>query len=180
MKRLLLATLFAGLFSYISVAQETKTAAQPADTKPADCYRLDYTIRDFQKGKVASTRNYALVVLSNNSPVKLRSGSRIPVLTGGTVGPNRQFQYMDVGTDIDAKVVANMEGGAYLYTVAEVSTVMSSDQTQPDTDVPPLLRKSRAETTSPIPVGKPLLVASMDDPSLERRIEIEVLATKLR
>lgn len=180
MKRLLLLASSVVLLSYIAFAQETKSSAPPADNTAVACYRLDYTIRDVQKGKVVSSRNYALVVLSNNSSVKLRSGSRVAILSGGTMGPNRQFQYIDIGTDIDAKIVAGMDGGAYLYTVAEVSNVTSSDQSQPDTDVPPFVRKSRAETASPIAVGKPLLVASMDDPSLDRRIEIEVLATKLR
>ena len=177
MKRLLLLASLVVLLSYVALAQETRSPVPLADTSTVECYRLDYTIRDVQKGKVASTRTYVLVVLSNNSSVKLRSGSKVPILTGGTTGPNRQFQYIDVGTDIDAKIVAGMEG-KYLYTVAEVSNVTSSDQSQPDSDVP--VGKSRAETTSPIPVGKPLLVASMDDPSLERRIEIEVLATRIK
>lgn len=179
MKRLLLLASLVVLLSYVALAQETRSPVPLADTSTVECYRLDYTIRDVQKGKVASTRTYVLVVLSNNSSVKLRSGSKVPILTGGTTGPNRQFQYIDVGTDIDAKIVAGMEG-KYLYTVAEVSNVTASDQSQPDSDVPPLVRKSRAETNSPIPVGKPLLVASMDDPSLERRIEIEVLATRIK
>jgi hypothetical protein len=44
----------------------------------------------------------------------------------------------------------------------------------------PVLRSTNVDTYVPIVVGKPLVIATMDDPSLPRRFEIEVTPTQLK
>ncbi len=181
MMRGLKAVVVALLLTSIGYCQsEQKPAAtesnKAASSETPDTYRVNVVIRETQDGKPVSSRNYSTLVRDGRFllPCTIRIGSRLPVgLTNGTQGVN----YLDVGTNLTFRVW-NMEGQVILRMTVEVSSIAPSDSTasvKPETTV---VRQFRTDQEAAIPLGKPTLLDSVDDPNSNHKFQIEVTATK--
>jgi hypothetical protein len=159
---------------------EQKQAApdqkQASANETADTYRLDIVIRELQDGKVLSTRDYiALLQDHPYHPRTIKIGSRLPL--GGTPG-NPNIQYFDVGTNLTFRV-RTLEGRLLLSLTAEVSNVAAPELgSSSKTADYPIVRQFRTDQEAAIPLGKPTLLDSVDDPSSNHKFQIEVTATK--
>jgi len=160
-------------------AQEKDETKKPAaaETRPVHYYRLEFTIRELQDKKVVNTRNYSMIVADNGVMTIQKSGARLPVQTG-----NGAWQYVDIGVQLRTRIRAEGENPML------VSTIEFSSPALPEQGITsatlakeqPVLRQANADISAPIIVGKPMVIASMDDPSLPRRFEIEVTPTRLK
>src|SRR5947199_303970 len=83
---LILAALF---FASLGAAQSEASKAVPGE--PEKYYRLDFTIKDFEAGKVVSSREYSTSMTNNRPSTSIRSGEKVPI----------GAMYQDVGTNID-------------------------------------------------------------------------------
>jgi hypothetical protein len=114
--------------------------------------------------------------------VKLRIGDRVPVYTG-----KDQFQYFDVGTNIDARAAHSPEGPFRLYLNLERSSVegdvlvpiqRAPEQTSPDSHAgtfrEPVVRQFRSELDLKIREGQVLESTMATDPVSGRVLKIEV------
>ncbi len=184
------------LVAAAAVAQE-KAEPKPAENKPAARndftwarapYRLDYTVKELEDGKVINTRSYSLIVQSaeerGRSYGELKSGSRIPIATTETKTGEKQFQYIDVGVNISSQLYQLESGNLLLGSSVEISSIALPDkEAQPGLNYPaaqPMIRQIRSNITGEITAGKPNQIASVDDPVSRHRFQIEVTATKLR
>lgn len=160
-----------------------------------------------QKSEVQSTPVKALIVFTEydgekkikslpysiyiNAPVstelmpgwaKLRVGNRVPVYTG-----KDQFQYLDVGTNIDARGAHTPEGPFRLYLNLERSSVegdvlvsmeKAPEQTSTDphsgTFRQPVVRQFRSELDLKIREGQVLESTMATDPVSGRVLKVEV------
>ncbi len=106
---------FTIFFGQKSRAQES-TPAEPAkaDQTPAHFYHLEFVIQEMgTDGKPTNSRSYTATVSTDSRDgrnTSIRTGSRIPVPTGpfssgndSQALVNTQFQYVDVGVNIDAR-----------------------------------------------------------------------------
>src|SRR5262249_21198796 len=113
MKRLIGSYLFLVLISLPLLATDQEKASErpePARASSGGSYKVDVLLIENEGGKRINTRAYTFVVESGRS-ARLRQGLRVPVATGVNTGVNTmQFQFVDVGLNIDCEV-AEVDNG---------------------------------------------------------------------
>src|SRR5580698_7417492 len=155
-------------------AQETKAQAAPE----VHSYRLDFVVKELgDDGKVVNSRSYHTGIATNHRSTQVRTGTRIPVRTtekGGDV----QFQYVDVGINIDCGNAQDVPEGLFLQISTDISSlanpVGSGDASTP------IIRQNRWQSDTILPLGKPTTVFSSDNLENKGKMQVEVTATPLR
>ena len=155
-----------------SAQQEKGKEAAATEQKPVVAYRIEFNVREIEDGKRLNSRNYMMVV-EDGSYGMIRVGNRVPI-----VGGEKGLQYNDVGMNIDCHP-RGREDSVALQIGLESSSVVAQEQ-PPTANTNPVFRQQRSNITSVVTLGKPTLVASMDDVVSNRRYEIEVTATKVK
>ena len=163
-------------------------AAVAQDKKdPAAVYKVEFRIRDGSDA-AKNPRRYAMLIDTAGRGV-FKIGERVPVATGsfqsGTgsvaVNPlvNTQFTYLDVGVSIEASV--REEGNKVLLnSTLDISTVVEHKQQTGSMVLPnPTVAQIRIGVNALVPLGKPTMVASVDDPVTQHRFEVEAVVTKV-
>lgn len=173
------------LVSQGAVGQEDKQEGKPEQAarsenagvkKSLNVYRLDFVLSEFVDGKKVNTRSYSAVAREDEMN-KLRTGARYPVATE-TVTKITQYQYLDIGVNIDCRVV---ERSGYLELNAVIdSSSISWPEGAEAHGVPgqPFVSQMRSEIRSLIRPGVPTMISSMEDPASKRRFQVDVTATK--
>lgn len=177
-------TQFAIQFIVAFVAAASLCAQEPASSpKPAiGVYKLDYVFSEVQDGKRINSRTYSLLVQGRDRG-SIRMGNRVPVITAenskdvssGTVS----FQYLDIGVSIDCRVADELESGIALSTVVDVSSVVPEQPVENRTAAP-VVRQTKFQMDTTVPLGKQTLLSSADEIDSARRFEVQVTATKVR
>jgi hypothetical protein len=117
-------------------------------------------------------RKYSLLINGNNKSV-MKVGNRAPVASGGS----GQFSYIDIGVNIEC-VVGERNGRYGVHANMDLSTVIPPDKAA--TAIPnPTISQIRIDIDTTVTPGKPTVVASFDDPGTARKVEIDVLLTKM-
>lgn len=155
---------------------EAKTEAQSAAAaerdKPVHAYRLDFSMNELEGGKKINTRQYSLNLNADESN-EIKIGTRIPVDAG-----QNTFQYIDVGTNIWARISERSDGVA-LSVRAENSNLAVPEQGELRADRP-VIRQLKISAGTLAQLGKPMVVGSVDDPNSKRQFQLEVTVTKLK
>jgi hypothetical protein len=146
---------------------------KPPDQKPPEAYHLDFAINEFEDGKKINSRQYALN-LSTNDSNEIKIGTRIPVAT-----KENEFQYIDVGTSIWAQL-REQRGQTMLVVRAEVSNFAIPEHGLDKPDPHPALRQLKVSGSTLLPLAKPMVMDSVDDPNSKRSFQLEVTVTKLK
>jgi hypothetical protein len=159
---------------------EPSSEAAAAASQPA-LYRVQYAVREIEKGKPTNTRSY--VLMANSGPkgkadrALFRVGSRVPILAGTGGGPNTKVEYENVGMNIDCRLW-DTDKGLIVDTSLEMNSVANAEASSiPST---PVFRRLHLEDDTLVVPGKPSLVGSIDDVTADRRYEVEVTATKVK
>src|SRR6266702_2115333 len=74
--------------------------------RPKGDYKVEVTLTELQDGQRSNARSYTMT-LHSVFLSQVRSGSRVPISTGETKG----FTYLDVGHNIDCRVVSERDDG---------------------------------------------------------------------
>ena len=140
---------------------------------------MDFLLTELEDGKKNNSRTYSLMAREGILN-KLRAGVRVPIATN-MGSPIPQFQYLDVGMNIDCRV-EEREGSLALNAVADSSSFSLPGEPKAPGSVAeqPVIRQMRSEINTVISLGKTTLISSMDDPSSKRRFQLEVTATKVK
>ena len=163
-------------------AQESKPQPQPqlqppTSKAPTSTYKLDYVFSEMQDGKRINARSYsALVRLSDRGSIRL--GNRVPVVSASSKEGN-QFQYLDIGVNIDCRVEQELDSGINLFTNVETSS-LAPDQPGENRTGAPVIRQIRYSLDNVVPLGKQTLLGSADEVDGTRRLQVEVTVTKVR
>lgn len=164
-----------------TAASKSSASAEPApdakqksaEPRTAEAYHLDFSINEFEDGKKINSRQYALNLSTNDSPCEIKIGTRIPV-----EAKEGEFQYVDVGTNIWAQIRDN-RGQTVLDVRAEVSNFAIPEQGLDKPDPHPALRQLKVSGSALLPLAKPMVMDSVDDPNSKRQFQLEVTVTKL-
>jgi len=151
-----------------------KVAIAQQDTKPQKpitAYRLEFNVRELDNGKRVNSRNY-MIMAAEGDYARMRVGNRVPYQTA-----EKQYQYSNVGMNIDCRPHGQEEGVALDITV-DFSSVAPPSETAPSYN--PVFRSNSSTVQTVLALGKPTLVTSLDDVDSNRRYEIEVTATKVK
>jgi type II secretory pathway component GspD/PulD (secretin) len=144
--------------------------------RPKKTYRLTFTIADSDDGKRVGIQHISMIVAAGQRTM-LKHGNKIPVATGtygkGSDPQQTQFQYIDIGINVDATLEDTPDG------LQLKSKIEQSSAGQPNTIAgveEPVFRQMVVEGTSKLSTGKPLTLGSIDITGTTRHIDIEVVA----
>lgn len=155
-------------------AQQTETAPKPrneeADKQPT-AYRLDFTINELDDGKLVNSRQYSLNLNAGDTN-SLKIGTRVPVEE-----KQGEFQYIDVGTSIQASL---RERGNELTLGVRVDITNFATPDQQSRTSMPLLRQLQINGSTIVLPSKPMTVGVVDDPNSKRQFQLVVTVTKIR
>lgn len=137
-------------------------------------YRLTYTITETDSGQPAGTKHVTLIVASGET-ADLKQGTRVPIVTGtfgaGSSSANTEVQYLDVGLNIKASLSGTPDD-LRLHTKIEQSSL--ADQKSGMGQQDPVIHQTTLEGMSTLVPGKPSVLESLDSPSTNRHMEIQV------
>jgi hypothetical protein len=153
-------------------AQENAPAKPAASNAPRHFYRLSYVLKESDEGKIVNQRSFVMSASTEGTSWRsLRAGSRLP-LAGASP---KDVSYIEIGVNIDTRVQDAGDGLAM-----DVTTDISSAGSENNGGAPPVIRQVKVRSEALVPVGKPTMLFSADDPAGRHRFELEVTATPER
>lgn len=141
-------------------------------------YRLDFFVKEVSDTKILNILSYSMLASTSQTsgrPTSIRTGSRVP---SPTSPGSSQFQYMEVGVNIDCGVLKEIENQIALHVTAEVSSMPATGEVP--SSLPPILRQVKWSSEVLVPIRKATLLFSSDDPSTKRRLQLELTASPLK
>ena len=153
---------------------------EPKPPEPSKFYKLDFVIRELQDGKIVNTRNFVLSLSQTQPSGSVRTGDKVPVSTAsiGSNGlVNTQFTYIDVGVNIDCRLMRVIDNQLELTVTADVSSVANQGGSPSDR---PTITTNKWNAGATIPLRKPTILFSADGASAKRQMQLEVTATPIQ
>jgi hypothetical protein len=165
-------------------AQDTAASAKPQTEKsteekaksrpPIEQYHLDFSINEIEDGKKINSRQYSMNLDTNESN-EIKIGTRVPVEV-----KEGETQYIDMGTNIFARIGEDRDQTPELTVRAEMSSLATDSNPAVNRDSRPVIRQLKMGGTVLLPVSKPVIIGSADDPNSRRQFQLEVAMTKIR
>jgi hypothetical protein len=158
--------------------------AQEKKEEPAT-YKVEFTLHDGTDADGKAGRRYSMLVSTSGKGV-FRVGNRVPYATGSfqpSTGANplpvtTQYQYFDVGVNIDCSV-REASGKINVRADLDVSTVVQHDRSGAAGTAPnPTISQIKMNVDALVNPGKPTVVASIDDPVTMRKFAVDVSVTR--
>jgi hypothetical protein len=151
------------------------SASTTHDQPQRTAYRVDIKLFEVDDGKRTNQREFSMVVAAqeNGPPGILRVGNRVPVNTG------EKGNYIDIGFEGRCRL-RDMSGRLSASLDIDITGLAPSEEgggTHGTTM--PVLRSTRLNTESVLVPGKAQIVGSIDDLASKKRMQVEVIATKL-
>lgn len=151
----------------------------------ANVYRVEFNIRDGSDAAARNGRRYALMVTPDQKGT-FHVGQKVPYATGSLMpagravseAPITQFNYADIGVNIQCQV-SPLGGQARLKATLDLSSVIQHDKAGPGMPSQPVIGQLRTDIDGVLNLGRATTVASIDDPVTSRKVEIEATITKL-
>jgi hypothetical protein len=192
----MLVTLMAAVVMAIPTvwAQEKPKASE--EPKPTVALKVQVVISEYEGERKISSLPYTFFLTDDNLRV-IRMGLRVPVLVGGAFPgadptkpqPQPQFQYMEVGTNIDCKA-RSIEGGRFrldlsvdrssLYSAASGKKPTDWGPGDPPLSSQPIVRQAKMSSIFPIRDGETVQAAMSTDPVSGRVLKVDVTANVVR
>lgn len=187
--RILLACCFLALvpsWGATALAQDSnkEQASAKAPEQPAHFYHLDFVVQETSSdGKPTNSRTYSGTVSTSRTDhgFSMRTGSRVPIATGSygdSKNPSTQFQYIDVGVNIDAHD-AREDGEKLALSISAEITSMAGTQTISGVNEP-VIRQNRWQAAALIPIGKATTVFTSDVLDNKGAMQLAVTATPVK
>lgn len=159
-----------------AVAQEK--AASPALAH----YKLTYRLLEVgADGKITNSRTYIAIIGAGegengpSGPAKIRTGDRIPIPIKS--GSTTEYQYQDVGTDIDTSH-PQIQGHQLSLNVVAASSGVGKPRPEGIPNVP-IFRQTRWESNIVVTLDKPTIIFTSDNVSDTGKTELELTATEI-
>lgn len=132
-------------------------------------YRLDFTVKELEGGKVINARNYS-TSLSNREGdgSSIRTGDKVPVQS------DKAWTYLDVGVSIDCNSLKQVDNQLAVHVTADITNLGSDGSA---IAAVPLIRQNKWSSTVLVPLRKPVTIFSSDGASTKRQTQLELTAT---
>lgn len=155
--------------------QPEKASEEKAKSRlPIEQYHLEFSINEFEDGKKINSRQYSMNLATNESN-EIKIGTRVPVET-----KENEMQYIDVGTNIFARIGEDRDQAPELTVRSENSSFAMDSNPGEKHDSRPVIRQLKMGGSVLLPVSKPVVIGSADDPNSRRQFQLEVTVTKIR
>jgi type II secretory pathway component GspD/PulD (secretin) len=143
--------------------------------RPRKLYRLTYTFTDLDNGKRGEPQQYAIVAIQGER-TDLKQGTKVPIVTGtnskDSPSSDTQIQYLDIGLHISATV-----SKVGLHSHIERSSLSEEKASVGAQD--PIVRQTVLDEATLLPLGKPIVLGTLDIPGATHRQEVAVTAEAL-
>jgi hypothetical protein len=145
------------------------------DTEPSKVYKLEFVVKEVDGSKVVNSRTYSTMV-SRDSTAEIRAGSKVPYVseTGGSGGT--QYQQIDIGVSIDAKILKEAPDRLEFALKLETSSI-AKDPSPQGHPVNPIIRQNSWSATVALPLKKATTVSTSDDVDAKTQTQLQVTAT---
>lgn len=197
MKKICLAFVLTGFASLLSPARaqeklKTEPPAKRADITPL---RVQVVFNEFDGEKRISSLPYTILINADDHSgpqASLRMGLRVPVQTGGLqtggVEAVKQFQYIDMGTNIDGRAEKDEEARFNLHLSVERSSAYSPVAGQRPTSIggteinnlQPVIQQFKTNVSVRIRDGQTIQSTISTDPVTGRVIKVDVTLNVLK
>jgi hypothetical protein len=168
-----LAVLLASSFlAFTPIAAAGDAATRPESSKGS--YRLDYVLFERDGGKRVNERSFSLTA-NEGVQASLRTGTRVPVAAG-----EKGTTYVDVGLKISGRVLERVEGEITLETEVQQSVFARPEMEAQPRSGPPVLRTVSESVSTRLDPGKPVLLASVEDATSRRQMQVEVTLSRVK
>ena len=170
-------TAMSGLGQEAVKKEAGSSSAQAPDERT---FTVSFVARELdENGKVVNSRRYDTMVGLRSGRGQIRTGAKIPVLTG--VPQNKSdsapLTYLDVGVNFDVINPRIVEGNRLAMTVnAEVSSL---DPATVNAENKPTIRQNRWSGDVGIPIGGHKVIFSSDDLASKRTMQVEVTVAQV-
>ena len=188
MKRVVGLMLCLGLLLAVPVrTQEKPKPAQSDSPKVVAQLRVTVVFSEFEGEKKISSFPYTLLVNAydrGRSVSNIRMGLRVPIITTGN-----QFQYMDVGTDIDCSAEPQEDGRFNLPILVRRSSIYSSGPEKKSIDwspgdpplaAQPIVRQFSGQVNLLARDGQTIQTTVATDPISGRTLKVDVTVNVLK
>lgn len=139
-------------------------------------YKLAFSVYELQDGKKINQRDYSLLVQADDhGGNKLKIGTKVPIDSG-----NGGITYADVGFDLGCSAVETANNKVAVSVDVTITNFAIPEQNaDPRTaGSRPVLRGVTQRIRTLLTPGKPQVISSMDDVNSNKRLQIEMTATK--
>ena len=173
--------------SLLPAAVRAQNPGETAAPAAQHFYRLHFAVAELDAlGKVTNTRIYeeTIATASGGQGVgdqQIKTGSRVPIATGSYGSKpsieNTQFQYIDLGVNLDVHDAIEHGDRLGLRLKVEVSSI--ARQTEVSGIGEPVIRQNVWDSVVLVTIGKPAIVFSSDDLDSKGKMQVEVTATRV-
>ena len=160
-----------------------KMAAEANKQNPERYFKLTFRVLDLSaEGKVTNSRSYSeTIVTKGGRTSSIRTGDRVPIATSVNTGNtsslvNTQYQYIDIGTKIDAADIEFIDQTLHLYVTADISAIASVPPAKASL---PIVRQTKWNSYVTVPINKPALIFSADNSADKGKTELELTAVPI-
>jgi hypothetical protein len=151
---------------------------QNAENKPdeqAKYFRLDFTVKELEGGKVLNARSYSTNLSNQKDVSSIRAGDKVPVQS-----EKGQWTYIDIGVSIDCRNLKQVDNQVVVNVTADISGVGSdvpASASDGSASRNPVIRQIKWSSTVSVPLRKPVTIFSSDGVSTKRQTQLELIAT---
>lgn len=180
-------------FSPAAWPQETQSAGSASthatlnsyQQSPEHYYLLKFRVLNISpEGKVTNSRSYSETTASgpkSEHSSSIRTGDRVPVVTGhystgNSTEQHAQYQYIDIGTKIDASRAEIIDQMLRLHVTANISSMSTAT---PGSAGQPIIRQTSWDSNVTVPVNKPTIIFSSDNSADKGKTELELTAVPI-
>jgi hypothetical protein len=142
-----------------------------AQSAAGTAYRIDFNLRDKAGAAPAVSRQYSMLVEEGGSG-NVRIGTKIPY----AVNPN-QFQYADIGVNLDCKLHERGSSIALNVNVEISDTLVPTDPKTPPGQ--PIINQFRSGVSTVVQPGKPTVILSLDGANGNHKYEVEATVNRV-
>src|SRR5271154_6595653 len=128
MKRKTAKTILSTFVFLMLMAFCLSASAQEKDKHPAPSfYKLEFTVFEVADGKRSNPHTYVLMLSDDERDGSIRVGNRVPVVNGYSKDGPVQWQYIDIGFNLNARL-RQSDSSLSLHANFEISSLAQSDQ----------------------------------------------------
>lgn len=151
--------------------------------KEPGLYKVEINFRDGNDTGSMTDRRYTFLATEQRKAV-FKAGSKSPVVSGsfepqasGTM-VSTQFTYLDIGVSIDCTVQA-VGARAALHGTLDLTNIVPGEYVSVGAVRNPTIRQTKLDLDATMELGKPTVVAAIDDPLSARKLQVEATITKV-
>jgi hypothetical protein len=129
--------LFLASAGFLALAARAQDKQPAPDSKREVSLKVQVVFEEYDGQKKIASLPYAFRVVTNGNNSSIRDGLRVPIVTGGSTSDqaNHQFQYMDVGANIDCNAWPSDEGAYKVKLNVQRTFLFSPDELKPAVDL---------------------------------------------